>query len=268
MSAESGESASWPFTIGRVLRDTLHVLRVNAVACTIIGVMDIAFCYAVPLLTDSSPADGFSWWNFTVIELVAGLLSGLSTAALTFCALLTLGGIRPSLRDLVRGLSFAVPVTAICFILDLPTWCFTLLGAADPAGTQSLFPYFAAVITVFFLFLYWLVSIPAVVAEGLGIFAAFRRSAQLTGGHRWTVAGFTMLVGIAVWCSQFGLRMIGNVLSYEVQHFAANVAYWIADFVLPAAVLVFWAAAQASAYAALRPAKDGIAVQQLARVFD
>ena len=268
MSTELGGLPPWPFSIGRVLKDTFQVLRVNFLSCIVIAIADIVLWQMTSVFGDDVPTDGFSWWNFTIVTLSSSILWGLCTAILTYGVLLTLSGTRPSLRDLVRGVSFGVPVIAIYFISDLPRLCATMLGAMDPIGSQRLLPYIAIIIVGFVLNIYWFVSVPAVVAEGLGVVAALKRSAHLTAGHRWPIAGLCLLMGVAMWCLQWVLGIMGNGVNVAFEHAGPNLVFWIADFVLPALLLVFSAALQATAYCALRPAADGAGAQELARVFD
>ena len=169
MSTDLSATPSTQFSIGRVLKDALSALRANLAACAVVAVVYLALWHIVFLFTDDQSGDGFRWWNFAVKELWACVVGGLANAALIYVFLLTLSGGKPSLRDLVRGLSFAVPITVAFFIVDLPRMVSALLGATDAGGDQTLVPQIAIVLVSCILYVVWFVAPPAVVAEGLRV---------------------------------------------------------------------------------------------------
>ena len=268
MSTELNAIPPWPFSIGRVLRDTFRILRSNLANCTIVVVADIVLWHVVFLLADDLPADEFSWWNFTIRALWSSIVGGFVTAALIYAALVTLSGSRASPRDLARGLSFSISVTVVFFIVEFPTMCSALLGTMDPDPDRSLVPQVAIASASYILYVLWFAAAPAVIAEGLGPLAALKRGASLTAGQRWPIFGLIFMVGLSLWGLQWVAMITGNALNVEVGHTGPNLIFWIADYLLPAVGLVFWAAAQTATYCALRVAKEGVVTAELARVFD
>jgi hypothetical protein len=268
MTTDPGAMSPWPFSIKRVFKDTFRVLRGNLRGCVVVTVAYIALWHLAFWLADDPSEGAFSWWNFAVGELLATVIWGLASAVLTYVVLLTLSGIRPSLRDLMRGLSFAVPVVVVLLICGLPGMVSRLIGAAEPSETPSLVPQIAIGLAGCILAAFWFAAAPAVVAEGLGPLAALRRSTALTAGSRWPIFGLLFAIGIIFWAMQWAIWHLGNAVNAEVGHTGPNLVFWFGDYVFPAIGLVFWSVLQTVAYAALRLAKEGAGALELARVFD
>jgi hypothetical protein len=114
----------------------------------------------------------------------------------------------------------------------------------------------------------WFVTMPAAVAERLGPFAAFSRSAQLTSGRRWGIFGLSFLVGLMA----IVLMAIWIVPLLQESHpggAAASLAHASIWFVLTIGLLqLFQGIVQAVAYALLRQDKDGVSYEELARIFE
>lgn len=267
MSSDLSATLSTQFSMGRIFRDTLRLLRINLAGCTVVAAGYVGLWHVAFLFVDRA-GDEFSWWNFAVRELWSCIMGGLANAALIYIFLVALSGSKPSFRDLGRGLSFAVPAIAVFFITDLPTTISTLLGATSPVQGQTMAVQVAVGIAGYILYVLWLAAAPAVVAEGLGVLAALRRSTFLTAGYRWPVFGLIFVTAIIFWILGWALFVLGNAVNAEIGHTGPNLIFWIGDYVVPAVALVFCAAVQTVAYCALRRAKEGAGIQALARVFD
>ena len=113
----------------------------------------------------------------------------------------------------------------------------------------------------------YFVATPAAVAEKLGPFTAFSRSAALTRGRRWGIFGLTFLLG---------LMLAGLLLLWIVPMFSGNGFDTVAEIHRSAIEVVvvlgvfqmITGIAQAVSYALLREDKDGISYAELARIFD
>jgi hypothetical protein len=103
------------------------------------------------------------------------------------------------------------------------------------------------------------VVLPAVMVEGLGATAAFRRSLELTRGYRWTLLGAFLLVFLL----QFAFNIAGNLASL-IHPAVGAIASLV--LILPAASLSW--IVPAVAYHDLRVAKEGVDTSALARVFE
>jgi hypothetical protein len=268
MSSDLGPPSFLQFSIARVLKDTARVLKANLLGCVVVTVAHVVFWYLPFTLADRSSGDGFSWWNFVVGELVGVVGWGLANAILIHLALLTLMGSRPSLRDLPRGLSVALPVIAVLAICNLPSTLARLVGAAETSGMPNLAPQIAITLVAYIVGAFLFVAGPVVVAEGLGPLVALKRSVALTAGSRWRVFGLLFVIGIAFWALQWAVWVIGTALNAQVGHTGPNLVFWIGDFVFPALQFIVWSVAQTVAYATLRFARESGSVQDLAQVFD
>lgn len=268
MNAELGAMPPWPFTIGRVLKDTFRILRSNLGISAIVVVAYIVLWHLIVWLADDQPSDGFSWWNFTIRELWTVFLGGFFTTILVYGALVTLGGNRASLRDMARSQSFAVAVTAVYFLVEFPTLCSALPWATDQDPDRGLVPQIAIAFASYILYVLWFAAAPAVIAEGLGPLAALKRSVALTAGKRWPMCGLVFVISLTFGGLQWAAMIVGNALNAELGHTGSNLVFWMADYLLPAVALVFWAIAQTVAYAAIRLEKEGASALELARVFD
>jgi hypothetical protein len=118
-----------------------------------------------------------------------------------------------------------------------------------------------------FLTCIYFVATPAAVAEKLGPFAAFSRSAELTKGRRWGIFGLTFLLGLM----QIGLLLIWIIPMISSGSVDAA-AHMRGSSMMVVAVLgvfqMFTGVAQAVSYALLRQDKDGVSHAELARIFD
>jgi len=103
------------------------------------------------------------------------------------------------------------------------------------------------------------VAIPAAAAERLGPKAAFRRSLELTRGHRWSIFGaFLAMLALCVTAGALGAQLSNttSIAFVPVSHAAGLLAMSIAS-VLPAVT-----------FHLLRAAKEGPATSGLAEVFE
>jgi hypothetical protein len=117
-------------------------------------------------------------------------------------------------------------------------------------------------VPIFILGVMWSVVVPACLVEGLGPVASMARSADLTRGYRWKVAGIMLLLGLIALAALiiliilFAMTRFSPVptLIFEV----AGGAVWTAY--LDCALIMI--------YHDLRVAKEGVDTSQIASVFD
>ena len=105
----------------------------------------------------------------------------------------------------------------------------------------------------------WL-YIPVIVVEKRGIAESLRRSAFLTRGRRWRMFGLWLVVGIA---SQISTTVVEQISAAVIGNWGAVVTY-----VWYAATTAFMAVMTAVTYYYLRVDKEGIAIDDIAAVFD
>ena len=135
-----------------------------------------------------------------------------------------------------------------------------LLGLALLYGICLVLGFALFLVPGLILLVMWAVVVPACVVEGLGPIESMSRSAALTKGHRWAILGIMLLAGIVNW---IGSLIIGLVLGA-----AGAVAVGIVNLVWTAVWAVYWNCLLVMLYHDLRVAKEGIASEQIASVFD
>src|SRR5262249_25413249 len=110
----------------------------------------------------------------------------------------------------------------------------------------------------------WFVTTPAAVAERLGPFAAFTRSAQLTSGRRWGIFGLSFLVALIAMALMFAWIIPELQGRHDVAETAVRAARTSIGFVLTmGAFQLLQGIVQAVAYALLRQDKDGVTYEEL-----
>ena len=102
------------------------------------------------------------------------------------------------------------------------------------------------------------VAAPVAVVERPGVMESLSRSAVLTKGNRWGVFGTILLIFIGTIVASYLVDWIIGASSYKVY------VAWI----VAAAITAFEASVTAVGYCMLRFAKEGVGVDEIAKVFD
>jgi len=105
------------------------------------------------------------------------------------------------------------------------------------------------------------VAQPACVLEPIGPLRALRRSRELTKGYRWPIFGLYIAILVAVALGSIGAGFVGKAL-------LGPVVGALVKFVGSSVLVGFSSVLSAVAYSELRADKEGVDVDQLARVFD
>jgi hypothetical protein len=106
------------------------------------------------------------------------------------------------------------------------------------------------------------VVIPVVVAEDVGVSAAFKRSFALTKGSRGTIFGALLLLVLAMW----GASLVGNLAA--ALNSALGAVGLLLSVVVQIAMTPLTTVLCAVAYHDLRVAKEGVDTSELAKVFE
>ena len=109
----------------------------------------------------------------------------------------------------------------------------------------------------------WWVYVPAIVVEGKGIIEAFGRSRELTRGRRWHILGLLIIFVILMFVVGFHRKMVVLIIASQ-----GGLAASIIDYVFNALLTAFTAVLAAVGYYYLRAEKEGIDVNEIARIFD
>ena len=254
--AQEGISLETPrFEIGKVISTSIAVFGRNLVPMSVIAVVIGIPYILVNLWTLGSvdPAEieqtgqlpnGF--WGMVAVGTVIYLLTYMLTqSAIIFATLQDLRGQKARFGDcLARGLAVLPQVVVAALLATI----------AVMIGMMLL------LVPGIILMLMWWVFVPAVVVEGAGITGCFGRSRELTRGHRWGILGLLLIVFVVEWVISFVLGLLGALLGQT----GAEIVNLLVVLVLSA----FASVMVAVGYYYLRAEKEGIVVDDIAKIFD
>jgi hypothetical protein len=254
--AQDSMAAGRSFEIGRVLSTSLTVFFRNigpfAIITALIGIPYIIISlwgaasigdFQAAAQTGTLPS-GF-WGMIVVGGIILLLTNTLSQSAINYGTFQDLRGQRASFSDcLGRGLAM-LPRVIVAAIL-------ASIGMA--IGFMLLF------IPGVILLLMWWVFVPAIVVEGVGITESFSRSRALTSGHRWGILGLLVIVGVAQSVVGWVIGLIGSALG--------PIGAEILNLIVTLGFTAFASVMSAVGYYYLRSEKEGIVIDDIARVFD
>jgi hypothetical protein len=252
--SQDGMGAGGPrFNLGRVLVESFQVLLRNFVPFMVLSVVIAIPSLVIQYLEQASPADPAAGFNPAGLigGLVGLLTAALTQSALTYGTLQDIRGQRAGLGECIsRGLA-STPKVAIAAIV----WSIMV-------GIGMLLLFIPGVIL---MVMFW-VYVPAIVVENAGVFECLGRSRALTRGHRWSIFGLFALVFIVV----FGLEfyVINQVGVTELA--AALTKGWLIWAISAVSIVITaYAAVMTSVgYYYLRVEKEGILIDDIAKVFD
>lgn len=233
------------FSIGNVLSQSMSVFLANlAPFCALALILMVpSLIYGMAVLSD--PMAGFSAGALIAI-VIQMVLSQLTTAAIAYGSFQYLRGQPVGVGDaLSRGLSLILPVIGVAI----------LAGLAVGIGMILL-----VVPGIIIAVMLW-VAIPAAVVERPGVIDCLKRSADLTKGYRWQVFGILLIIVVVA-------LVIGFVLQYLLLPIGGSTLYSIGNWIVSAVFGAFSATAAAVGYYFLRAAKEGVDINEIAKVFD
>lgn len=243
------------FSIGRVLSRGFEVLRRNAASFGTLAAMftlppllfglfgGVETAYIEPHPGDRDGAATFSV-GIVALVLLWVMLYFLVFAALTHGTICDLRG-RPA--GLGASLSWAL------------TRLFPVIGISVIASVAAGLGLLLLVIPGLFLITVWWIAVPASVVERTGVFASLDRSFNLTRGYRWQVFGIIVIVQIG----QFAAERLAVALLAWAPYFSA-----FAEIVITIAFTAYIAVVTAVCYHDLRIIKEGVGIDDIAKVFD
>ncbi len=115
------------------------------------------------------------------------------------------------------------------------------------------------------------VVVPAYIAETRGVFAAFKRSRDLTRGHRWGLLGLDLLVNISVYVAFAIVAALGGLSTLLEKGYvspASSMFFIILAYVALPLLFIALPVMNASIYVALRGEKGELPATSVAAVFE
>jgi hypothetical protein len=205
---------------------------------------------------------GFSIWP-TLLVIVAGFALSIVFWTITQGAL-----VRATIAHSEgRRAGFAESI-ASGLVVALPLF---LLGLLSAIGVG--FGFILLIMPGVMLYIIWSVAAPALVAERLGVFEAFGRSAYLTDGARWKICGIELIALVAYWMFAGAVGVVQIAIFGGIREMAAAVAqgiplsYYVLTALSATITTAVWGVIRTSLYIELREWKDGPATDALAEVF-
>ena len=232
------------FNIGVILTRGVEVLGRNLPTFGTLSVLFMLAPFVSGQMMQFGPESGVSAVAITALSVVWVLLYFLLFATLTHGTICDLRGAPARIREsLSWGLGRLFPVVGITIVASIAT----LLGLM------------LVVVPGLMLMTMWWVAVPAAVVERTGVIASLRRSAELTRGHRWKVLGVVAIISIG----QLVLDMVINLILSAAPIFSV-----VGSFLITVAATAYFAIVTAVCYHDLRVLKDGVGIDEIARVFD
>lgn len=271
MGADEATAGRPTFSTWQVLSDGCHVLFRNFATLPPLAIAIQFGFWFLPAndYLESSPASASEWLSYAIEQLGQSIVVGLTGVIALFGPLQNLLGRSASLKDALRGLRFApLAIAQAAIWYSIFSMLIVLRGVFAGHPNAS----FAAGLVVVGLslavLLAWWVAVPVLAIERLGLFAALRRSAQLTRGRRWSLLGIFVLCGIPF----LALTLAINGLFFDdlsrgemVQSFTL---LDFADVIWAAFLTLFLAILSTVTYYHLRIEKEPTAAQEIARAVD
>lgn len=260
MAAEPG---AVQFSIGRVIGDSFGVLARNIVSFGILSLLIglIGLVFGLLFLNTSQlesaqndPAQleaamlNFNWWAVALTFLVVIVVNALTQAAIIYGTFQDLRGQKAGIGACIsRGLSSVIPVIVGSILLSIGIMIgFTLL-----------------IVPGIILALMWWVYVPAIVVERKSILEAFGRSRELTRGRRWHILGLLVILVILMIVVSFIVSFVAALIASQ-----GGYAGDIISYVFNALVTAYISVLVAVGYYYLRAEKEGVDVNEIARIFD
>jgi hypothetical protein len=227
-------------------------------------------------------------WIWILAAMAAFYLASIATSAIWLAA--TSYGTFQYLRgqpvrlwqSLQRGVAVLLPCIGAIFVIAVGA---LIVGAAalvpifalvddfeSPEAILGVIGWiFLAMIGLFVVFTIfgvrlW-VTVPAIAVERPGVFAALRRSWDLTRGHAWRVFG----VILVMWAGTVGVSMVAGIVVLLFMGFGGVTGLFVGQGVnifLSLIANALFAIAAAVAYVELRRSKEGFGIEDIAAVFD
>ncbi len=264
--------------VGRIVSRTFSLAARNALLFLPIAAVSHGLSRMVgwlvfatnPLLLMPAPVRNAAWHPLDQLKPISDqLIQGVFGVAMVWIAFTALTGARLSAREGFAAWSRAlVPIvltqTAICALslVAIPIE-YGLFG--HPSGwtiAASLLGFLVWIIAFIYLALGWWVVGPVVIIENRQPVDAFRRSFELTRGHRWALFGIGLVLTAATVVPMWALWLLNGTGVPPRIALPLTSAAGAASLLLQIALSVLMAVAAAVVYSDLRRFKDGTLAQE------
>lgn len=243
------------FNIGNVLSTSAAVLSRNIIPFGILSALAtlppaLLQWYGEPTGVAGevtfSAVDG---WMLALSVLLSLICYGIATGALVYGTFQDLRGQKASIGACIARAATTLPAIVVAAIG---------FGLMVAIGSVLLL-----VPGIILYVVFWLYA-PAIIVERASIGASFSRSADLTRGKRWPIFGLLLVIYIIMYIATLAFGLIGGVTFALV----SPVAFLILLYLIQAIATAYLAVATAVTYYYLRADKEGVDIEDIAKVFD
>jgi hypothetical protein len=241
--------------IGRVIQRGFNTIGRNAATFLLAGVIFaglptfVAQYVAVSQFRSGPPQFGADFLAASAIMFIVSIFaSNLLQATLVRSSILDLNG-RPA--DIGGSLQAA-------FMIILP-----MIGLTIVASIGIGLGLLLLIVPGIILYVMWIVAVPVLVEERVGVFESLGRSASLTAGSRWRIFGLLVLYVLFWWIVALVFQL---VFAFDPLDGATYMA--LVNALIGIVTGVFTATMTASLYVELRTVKEGATAESLASIFD
>lgn len=238
------------FGVGRVLAVSLAIFGRNFLSFALISIIfslpSLAIEWLLNPAFNGAPQTDQGDLLYNAVSFVADMIcSGIVTGTLVYGSFQDLRGQRAGLGECIsKGLATLPKVIVAAIIFGI------MVGVG----------YALLIIPGIILTLMYWVYAPVLVVERPGIWASFTRSAALTKDNRSALFGILLVIGLGA----LAIGAVGGAVLGAV----GGTAVIIGVFVIGALVGGFMAVASTVSYYSLRADKEGVEVEDIAKLFD
>ena len=238
-------------TVGGILGRSFSIWLRNFIPFTIVAtIVHLPLIVYTFLVFDRPTTEGMAWWGRAMIVLprVLGLVT---TGAVTYGVFQQLRGQHASIgKSIGAGLQRFLPVVLVSL----------LVGAILIVGSLALLV--PGIILTCMLY----VAVPAAMIEHPGLIGALKRSADLTSGYKGTIFGMLFLLGVIQVVALMVIQAL--TMGSEPESMDEVTSYLITTGIYIVLAGTLQAVTSAVVYHDLRAIKEGVATEELAKVFD
>ena len=196
----------------------------------------------------------------TASTLLTAGLNLVVTAAVLYGVIQQLRGGHAGIGECVgAGLKRLFPVLGVGIVSLLPLILVGALAVAVPALILLLL----IPLVIYYVMIY--VAIPAAVVERPGVIGALKRSVELTRGYKLQIFGILLILGLL--SAGIGYVMRSSLVEDAIHLAELKTFYW-ANLIFNIAYASLGASINGVVYHDLRVAKEGVATEDLAKVFE
>jgi len=256
------------FDMGRVVDRTFGVLSANIGVFAVLGLLlsvlpeaGLAWVQTRYLTPDPANPTGLymtgTFWLFTLGSALVGII---------LQCLMQASVIHTAVADLKGRSAGTGEALSVAFANLVPLFLLALLMALGIFAGLILL-----IVPGIFLAVAWMVAVPAMVVEKKSVVESLERSWRLTENNRWWLVLITLVFLLGVWFVSAVVVGIGIAVLGAVTGGFEQAAAWATIIIAPiitAVSAVIGSVGVAAIYFELRSIKEGVGVDDLARVFE